>query len=674
MKISLDWLSEYVDIDKSPDEIAQILSDLGLPAEGVEKVAGDTVIDIEVSSNRGDCLSHIGVARELAAATGKKLKLPKVKLPESNEQVSKFVEVSIEAPKLCGRYTARVITGVKVGPSPEWMKKRLEAVGVRSVNNIVDATNYAMMETGQPPHAFDYEKLDGGKIVVRRAVAGERLISIDETKCDLNPDMLIIADGKKPVAIAGVMGGLESEINDSTTTILLEDAHFNPVSVRTTGRRLGISSESSFRFERNVDIEMIDRASQRTAQLITQVAGGKVAKGVVDVYPAKWEAKTVQMRLSRLNKLLGIEVSKDEALKILAGLGFEPKLKGDDTVVCTAPTWRHDIYREVDLIEEVARSHGYDKIPVERKIYIEVAPVDKREKAASELRTFLNGCGFYETINITFVDEDVAELFTESRRGEHLKVKDESGRSANLLRQSLLGSLLGVLRSNYNAGNIPCRIFELADTFEVKQGHRRGDLPVEKTKLSLVFDGDFRSLRGVIEQLVRVIRKDADIDLKPAQLPWAEAGAQIVADGKVVGTCGIISGKVAEKFDLTEVEVCAAELDFDTLLSFSGAARTAKPIPRFPAITRDLSLIVDEDVSWAHITEAINRKAPVELEDIQFGGIYRGKPIPAGKKSVTVSLRFRDEDGTLRHEAVDEFEKKILAELTAALGAEMRTA
>jgi len=673
MKISLDWLSNYVDIDKTADEIAQILSDLGFPTEGIEKVGADTVIDIEVSSNRGDCLSHIGVARELAAATGKQLRLPKIELPESADDVTKYVEVSIEAPELCGRYTARVITGIKVGPSPNWMKKRLEAVGVRSVNNVVDATNYAMMETGQPPHAFDYDKLTGGKISVRTASVGQQLISIDETKCDLNPDMLIIADAKKAVAIAGVMGGLESEINGSTTTILLEDAHFDPVTIRTTGRRLGISSESSFRFERDVDIEIIDWASKRTAQLITQVAGGKVAKGVADVYPAKWQPKSVKMRVSRLNKLLGIEVSKAEAVKILAGLGFEPTSKTDE-IVCTVPTWRHDVYREVDLIEEVARSHGYDKIPVERKISIEVAPVDKHESVASQLRSFLNGCGFYETINVSFLAEDVASLFTQGEKAEHLAVKDESARSANLLRQTLLPSLLGVLKSNYNAGNIPCSVFELANTFAVGPGHKKGNLPVEQTKLALASDGDFRRLRGVIEQLVRVLAKDADIDLTPAELTWAKAGAEIVADGKNIGTCGIISKKVAAKFNLTEVEVCAAELDFDTLLTMAGAARTAKPIPRFPAITRDLSLIVDEGLTWTRITRAINTKAPSELEVTEFVGIYRGKPIPAGKKSVTISLRFRDEDGTLTHEVVDEFEKRILDELAAVLGAELRTA
>ncbi|HIJ71629.1 MAG TPA: phenylalanine--tRNA ligase subunit beta [Planctomycetes bacterium] len=673
MKVSLDWLSDYVDIDKSPDEIAQILSDLGFPTEGIERVNGDTVIDIEVSSNRGDCLSHIGVARELAAATGKELRLPDVDLSESDNEVAQFVDVKIEKPDICGRYTARVITGVKVGPSPDWMLKRLEAVGVRSVNNIVDATNYAMMETGQPPHAFDYDKLGGGKISVRTATAGEQIISIDQTKCDLNTDMLIISDAEKPVAVAGVMGGLESEINDSTTTILLEDAHFDPVTVRTTSRRLGISSESSFRFERHVDKEMIDWASKRTARLITQVAGGKVAKGVADAYPDKWQTQTVTMRVSRLNKLLGIDIAKDEAVKILAGLGFEPKLRDADSIECTTPTWRHDVYREADLIEEVARSYGYDRIRVERKINIEVAPVDKHESVASKLRSFLNGCGFYETINVSFLAEDAAALFFEGSQAEHLTVKDESARSANLLRQTLLPSLLGVLKSNYNAGNIPCSIFELANTFNIPPGHKKGSLPIERSKLALVSDGDFRRLRGVLEGIIGTISKDTDIKLIPVELPWTKAGAEITADNRDIGICGIISDKVADKFDLTDIQACCAELDFNTLLDMSGKERLAKPVPRFPAIRRDLSLIVDEKITWAHIAGAIDKKAPGELEDIQFAGIYRGSPIEAGKKSVTVSLRFRDENGTLKHEIVDDFEKRILDELTTSLPAEVRT-
>ncbi|GAH67659.1 unnamed protein product, partial [marine sediment metagenome] len=265
------------------------------------------------------------------------------------------------------------------GPSPDWLRRRLEAVGLRSVNNVVDATNYAMMETGQPPHAFDYAKIADGKIIVRKTIAGERLTSIDGTQCDLNTDMLVIADAQGPVAVAGVMGGLDTEVSETTTTILLEDAYFDPVSVRTTSRRLALPSEAAFRFERTVDIEMVDWASKRTAQLITQVAGGKVAKGVVDIYPKKLEQKEVTLRLSRLSRLLGIEVPCEEVLRILSALSFKPKVE-DDLIMCSVPSWRSDVYREVDLIEEVARVYGYNKVPTERKIKIEVVPVDTRQK------------------------------------------------------------------------------------------------------------------------------------------------------------------------------------------------------------------------------------------------------------------------------------------------------
>jgi phenylalanyl-tRNA synthetase beta chain len=673
MKISLDWLRDYVEIDRPAEEVAEILSNLGFPTEGIEFFESDAVIVLEVTSNRGDCLSHIGIARELAAATGKNLKLPKIELPEGDKEVSEFVDVRIEQSRLCCRYTARIINGIRVGPAPDWMKKRLGAIGVRSVNNVVDATNYAMMESGQPPHAFDYDTLTSGEIIVRPAMQGERLVSIDETECDLDGNMLVIADKAGPVAIAGVMGGLKTEISESTTTVLLEDAHFNPVSIRTTGRKLGISSEAAFRFERQVDIEMIDWASRRCAQLITQVAGGSIAKGVADAYPGKWEQQTVDVRFSRLNKLLGVEVDKDTVLKIFEALSFEPQLKKDNVVVCKVPSWRHDIYREVDLIEEIAKYYGYGNIPVEDKITISIVPEDEREQAASEMRAFFNSCGFYETVNVTFVDDAVGEPFVQEGEGGHLKIQDVSRKSANQLRRSLIGSLMSVFRTNYNAGNIPCRVFELAHTFEPVQGQSETTLPTERTKLTAVFDGDFRELRGIIEGCVRVLNKDLKLDFKSVNLKWAEAGAEISADGQIIGVVGIISQEVVDRFNLEDVRPCAAELDFNTLLSMRGGSLMLKPIPRFPSITRDLSLVIDESTKWDDIITTVNDNSPTELEDVKFVGIYRGKPIPPGKKSVTVSLRFRDEDGTLRHEVVDEFENDILGRLKSALGAELRT-
>ncbi|HUW19079.1 MAG TPA: phenylalanine--tRNA ligase subunit beta [Sedimentisphaerales bacterium] len=671
MKVSLNWLKDYVEIEHSAEEVAEILSDLGLPYEGIEYIGDDAVIDVEVTSNRGDCLSYIGIARELAAATGKTLQMPVVELDESDSDAAELAGVEIAEPDLCARYAARIVEGVKVGPSPAWMVRRLEAAGMRSVNNVVDATNYAMLETGQPPHAFDYGKIAEGRIIVRKAIAGERIVSIDGTQCELDPNMLIIADPRGPVAIAGVMGGLDTEVSVSTTAILLEDAYFSPVSVRTTSRRLSLPSDAAFRFERVVDIENIDWASKRTAQLIIQAAGGRAAKGVADAYPGKRAPKEVTLRLSRLSKLLGIEVPPEEAARILSALSFKPRSR-DGLMVCTVPSWRSDVYREADLIEEVARVYGFDKVPVEQKIGIEVVPADERHKLAQSVGTYLNGCGFYEAITVGFVDGTVAELFTKADVNEHLCVQDVSRKSVNLLRQTLIGSLLGVLKTNLNARNSPCRIFEIADTF-VPAGNKPGELPIERARLALVCDSDLRDLRGVIEGLIGDIDKDAQIVLRPANLVWARTGAEIAVNGTVFGMMGAVSQVVKEKFDFKNVWPVAAELEFEQLLALQRGPVKVKPIPRFPAIERDLSIIVDETVSWAEIVEGVNKKAPGELEDIRFVDIYRGKGIPSGRKSVTLSLRFRDEDGTLTHDTVDGFEKAIVESLAECVKAELRT-
>ncbi len=669
MKILLSWLKDYIQIKHSPDEVADILSDLGFPCEGIEYLDGDAVIDVEITSNRGDCLGYIGVARELAAVTGQKLKIPQVKPPESDKDVTDFAAVEIAEPDLCCRYTARVIQDVKVGPSPDWLKDRLEAVGMRSVNNIVDATNYAMLETGQPPHAFDYKKITDGKIIVRKALPGERIVSIDGSKCDLQPDMLIIADPKGPVAIAGVMGGFDTEVSDATTSILLEDAYFDPVSVRTTSRRLALPSEASFRFERIVDAENIDWASKRTAQLITKAAGGKVAKGVVDAYPKKPKPKKVTLRLSRLSKLLGIDVPPAETVRILSRLNFQPDHK-NDSVVCSVPSWRSDVYREADLIEEVARVHGYNKIPTEQKIKIEVVPVDPRQKLVSSISTYLNGCGFHEAITVSFVDDSVAQLFPDPDVKGHLAVKDVSRKSANILRQNLIGSLMDVLKTNLYAGNRPCRVFEIADTFVPAE---KQPLPTEKTKLTLACDSDMRELRGVIEGLIKTIDINARTLFTPADLTWAETGAKIQVNNIQLGIAGVVSQQVKEKFDFEDVSPVAAELDFQALTALQTGPVKVRPIPRFPAIERDLSIVVDENVPWDDIAENAAKKAPQQLQDIKFVGIYRGKGIPAGKKSLTLTLTFRDQDGTLTHETVDKFQADIVKALADSINAQLRT-
>lgn len=671
MKISLNWLSDYVEFERDAEAVADILSDRGFPCEGIEVLDDDVVIDVEVTSNRGDCLGHIGVARELAAALDKPLQLPKVEFSQADRSVSDVVSVEIQAPDLCGRYTARVIEGVSVGPAPDWLVRRLEAVGQRSVNNVVDATNYAMLETGQPPHAFDLAKIDQGAIIVRRAQQGEHLVSIDETRCELNQETLIITDPQGPVAIAGVMGGLDTEVSGSTTSILLEDAHFEPVTVRATSRALTLPSEAAYRFERTVDMDNIDWASQRTAQLIVQAAGGQVLKGIVDCYPRDVTPKAVELRLARLNGLLGIEVPVDVTFNALQSLGFDPRRVGD-TMVCTVPSWRSDIYREVDLIEEVARSYGYDKITAETSIEIEVTPPDIRQRLTSAVMAALNGHGYHEAINVAFVEDRTAALFAPADAASHLAVSAASRKTANKLRRTLLGSLLGVLKTNVYANNLPCRVYELANTFVPSPG--KNSLPEERTKLALVADGDFRTLRGAVEAALEVVAPDVPICFEPAQISWARAGARILAQGQEIGSAGVFTEEVVSGADIKNLEPVGAEIDFGELAALQVETTPVKPIPRFPAIERDLSIVVSETVSWDDIVKVIKEKAPGELEGIDFVEIYRGKGIAASQKSVTLSLRFRDQDGTLKHETVDGFQAAIVAGLTQSLQAELRSA
>ena len=671
MKISLEWLKDYIDIDGfTPEQLADIMSGLGFPAEEIVSLDdGDTVIDFEITSNRGDCLSYIGIARELSVATGRELVLPEVDYDQLPQQTSDFVDVNICQPQLCNRYTARYIEGVKVGSSPDWMVRRLEASGVRSVNNVVDATNYAMLETGQPPHAFDYDKL-GKKIVVRNAKNGEKIVSIDHSVCELKDNMLVIADGEKPVAIAGVMGGAETEVSEQTTKILLEEASFDPVTVRTAARGLVLNSEASFRFERYVDTEMIDWASKRTAKLITAVAGGKVAGGIVDEYPVKSQKPQVEMRLSRLEKVLGFGISTDFLLSAFEKLGFDPTIdEANGKIVCQCPTWRTDISREVDLIEEAVRTFGYDNIPVNTKISIEVTKPDVRSECMRGCGNFLNACGYYETLGITFTDEQTTKIFTNKTADEHLKVLEDIRKSNNLLRQTLIGTLAASLKSNRNVGNYGCKFFEIADTFEIENAKLN-----EKTKIALICEEDLRSLRSVLEALIKRFDKFSVVELEQTELPWAQTGAKVLLNGKQIGVCGKFSKDACKQMGLKDIQPCAIEIEFDPILEISGKEFKITHLPKFPSIVRDISIVIDENVLWKDIEQNIGNQAPATLEKVEFVDLYRGKQIPAGKKSITLAMTFRDDDGTLTHEQVDTYEKPIIDSLKKDFAAELRTA
>jgi phenylalanyl-tRNA synthetase beta chain len=668
MLISLNWLKDYTDVTLNVDDLGRLFMDIGLNVEEVSNTGDDVIFDLEVTSNRPDCLGHIGVARELAAATGQALRLPELgRATTSPDATDTLTSVTVDEPALCPRYIARVIRNVRVGESPDWLKTRLEALGMRSVNNIVDVTNYVLMEYSQPLHAFDYDKLGENRIVVRRGVTGEVLTSIDETKCKLDEDMLVIADATRPVAIAGVMGGLESEVSEATTTILLEAAQFDALSVRKTSRKLGLMSDSNFRFERGVDPMAIADVAQRACDLIVQVAGGEVASGMVDVCAAPARPWTVTLRPGRTDALLGMTTPIDRQMDILAALGLGPVNK-DGVIECTIPTFRADLTREADLIEEVARHVGFDNIPVNHKITHSVVAENLPRRARRILAQAMTAAGFDEAITFTFVDADEADLFVP---GQSLSVDATVRKSNNALRKTILNSLLRAAKANQDVGETDINLHELAAVFVPHGTH---DLPEEHTELAMLTTESLRHLRGAVELLISRLCPLVSVSIVPGDSAGFERGqaATILLDGTPIGTLGVVAKDVLHRYDL-ERPVAAARMDFSAMLTQAGKLRTYQPLPRFPAITRDLSLIVDEAVTWQQIGDLITGIDQPLRQAADYVTTYRGKPIEKGKKSITLQLVYRSAEGTLRNEQIDPLIDEIVAKAGQTLQAALRT-
>ncbi len=665
MLISRNWLSEYVDISLPAKELGEWFTRIGLNCEGIEAKGDDLVFDLEVTSNRPDCLGHLGVARELAAATGKPFRPPTIELPAPQGRVEDLTSVTVECPDLCPRYTARVICNVKVAPSPAWLVDRLQTVGVRSVNNVVDITNFVLMEYSQPLHSFDYDRLAGRRIVVRRARKGETIRSIDETTCTLNEDMCVIADAEKPVAIAGVMGGRESEVTEATGNVLLESACFDPLTTRHTSRALGILSESNYRFERGVDPVAVDEASRRACELLCDLTGGEPTEGVVDVWARPYEPPSVSLRPARTDHLLGISVPPARQKDILSRLGLHTEEQGD-RLVCTVPSFRADLRREVDLIEEVARLHGYDEIPTLGKVAHRVTSMGNAEWVRRLAIQTLAAAGYSEAITFSFVDEEEARLFGWPKP---VCVNEIVRKTNRALRPSLLPSLLRAVKSNQDVGNTDVSLFELAAVFppDPKASAR----PAEYVELGLVSTQGRRDVRGALEAVVRRIAPRAELTVQPAE----GLADTILLNGEAVGRITTISPARTpdlQKHYGLEKDVAAATIRFEAIEQHAERTRTAQPIPKFPPIRRDLSLIVVEELSWGELAGALRTcSQPWRVED-RYVTTYRGKPIPKGKKSVTVTLEYRSNEGTLTHERVDEQVEQLLTSLRKAFPFERR--
>ena len=670
MNTSLHWLSEFLPGPPlDPHAAADALMRGGLPVERVERHDADTVLDVEVTSNRSDCLSHIGVARELSALMGREFKNLEIAIAEATTPATDVTSVKIDALNLCPHYTARVIRNVRIGPSPQWMVKRLEAIGLRSINNVVDVTNYVMFELGQPLHAFDFDKLGGRRIIVREAMLGEKLTSIDGHERRLTPGMLVIADQHKPVALAGVMGGLESEVSDRTTSVLLESARFDSLSVRRTARALAMKSDSSYRFERGIDPTLPERASRRAAQLILETAGGDLFAGMAGAGGVDATPRLLSMRLERMNRILGVEIPADEAAAALRRLQLSPQ-RSNGAITVTVPSWRLDLNLEIDLIEEVARVVGYARIPVRDSISIVVTPPSPEARAMELIRSTLVGAGYFEAVTFSFASDVLAGDFIPPEYAS-LPRADASVRKADArLRPSLLPGLLEAVRHNESVGAAGAKLFEAGATFGVDAG---GTIH-EARKLALVGDADLRAVRGAVEAVLNKLDATRAIAVIPTDRPGYARGAagRIEWGGKAVGFIGRVDRTVADKLSLREPPA-AAELDLPALIAATQHVPQLRPLPRFPAVRRDLSLVVSDATFYDAIDALVRSLKLADLEEVEYVTTYRGKQVEKGHKSVTIALVFRSPTATLTSEQVEAQVQQVVRAGQEKLGATLRT-
>ncbi|MEX0716838.1 MAG: phenylalanine--tRNA ligase subunit beta [Planctomycetaceae bacterium] len=675
MKVGWNWLAEYLDLrDVGVAEAAERLTMAGLNLEEVLETPGGPVIDLEVTSNRPDCLGHVGIARELGVLFRRESKLPAAAPTVGDEKTAAVTSVEIECTDLCPRYVARVIRGVRVGPSPDWLRSRLEAIGVASINNVVDATNYVLMECGQPLHAFDFDKLAERRIVVRRARPGEKIVAIDQREYPLPAEACVIADAERPVAIGGVMGGLDTEIGERTANVLLEAAQFAPLSVRNTARKLNLHSPSSYRFERGIDAAQLDWASRRCCELILELAGGELLSEPAFAGEAVAEqGGEITLRFAQLARILGIDVPAETAIEILERLGLRRTgSSSSESAAFVAPTWRRDLSREADLIEEVARIHGYDRIPDDVPVPLQLGAKTHRDRVTDRVRETLAALGFFEAVTLSFVSAKQAGRFTPPGVRAAVAVEHSSRREENVLRPSLVPSLLEARRANERHGTADARLFEIAKTY-LAADPRRSEREVEPGRIAFVSGQEFRELKGVAETLARRANPAAIVTTRPADMPQFAPGrgAEVLLDGEHWGWLGELDRAVTDELDLKDA-VSAAELDLATLEERADLAPPYRPLPQFPAITRDLNLLLDEATTWREVEEIVRDSAGELLESSAFAGQYRGKQIPADKKSYVLALTFRSANRTLTADEVDRAQAAVVEACAARLAAALR--
>jgi phenylalanyl-tRNA synthetase beta chain len=687
MFISYEWLKELTDTKFSPPEVRERLTMVGLAIDAVEEHNGDAVLDVEVPSNRPDCLSHVGIAREVAVIEKGQLRLPTGEQPKTEGRSASFTSVEIKDPDLCPRYAARLVRGVKIGPSPDWLAKRLEAIGQRPINNVADITNYVLHELGQPLHAFDFDKLGGHRIVVRRAAPGEKLKTLDGVERTLTSEMLVIADADKPVALAGIMGGQDSEISAQTRDVLIESAYFAPQSIRQTARKLGMDTEASRRFERGADPEGVLSAQQRCVELISELAGGVATEDAIDVYPKPFTERLIGLRPERVPGLTSLSVDHDEIVRILTGLGFERVGESEDRIDFKVPSWRIDVEQEEDLVEEVARHTGYDKIGEKLPPSNTSGEYQPSEMQQRSLRRALNAFGFDEAINFSFIEQESRfDLIPTLAGRENTQPQLENPiiEDAAWMRSTLLPGLLNSLRHNFNHGIRDVRLFEIGRIFSISKA---GELPDETLALALVATGgtleedraqperelDFYDLKGALEAAVDWMNL-SPLSFKSSSTRHLRVGQSALissADGKAIGTIGRLAENVAASYKFRQ-PVLVLELDLGALLS--GPVKTIQysPLPRYPSVTRDISLLVNRNVALDEIFAAVNKQQVAACRSVKLVGTFEGGSIQSSKRSVTLRLEYRSDERTLRDEEVEEYHSRLTSALLETFAAEQR--
>jgi phenylalanyl-tRNA synthetase beta chain len=701
MKIVYNWLKEFVEVTAAAAELRSRLSLAGVAIDSVEESAAGPVLDAEVTANRPDCLGHYGIAREVAAIYRLPVKPLQPKLKEAAEKTSDATRVEIETPELCGRYTARVLRGVKVQPSPGWLRQRLEAIGQNSINNVVDVTNYVMFELGQPMHAFDLDKLTEKRIVVRRARPGEKIRTLDGAERALTKDMCVIADATRAVAIGGVMGGADSEIGFSSRNILLESAWFDPISVRRTSKALGLRTEASYRFERGADPEMAEMASGRAAELIQQLGGGEILAGVADVYPRRAAPIAIELSRRELLRVMGADIPDRDIEEILRALGFRPSRRNGNSTdresrdaawQCQQPSWRRDVTRGIDLIEEAARHYGYDKFPPRLPPAKQPAHRLPHSPALDGLRERVIALGYREIVAIPLVDARRDEIFRAAGVAPAV-IGNPLAEDASVMRSNGIVSMIGALEWNLNHGQRNLRLFEIGKTYALRDGE-----PVEIPVLTLGATGlargktireearefGFADLKGDLDSIGELV--GGNWSWSATARSWlnsARSGEVMVTEPLMqspsplsIGIAGQLGRRIAGQLKLRQ-DIFVAELRLEPLLATIEGARAIlkfAPIPRFPAVERDFSLVLADDVTFEQVAETVRGLGIPELRNIEAADLFRGGQISAGKYSLMIRAVFQSADTTLTEERVAEFSSRIVSALETRLGASLRTA